>query len=240
LAEAPLAAEVWDALRSLAFEDGERVAVLAAVQQWKERATRDAELETARAVFEAARQELADTASRRRAEEARIEDLTAKIRRTEDRLASGQLHHEREILTAQGEVDRLRETLGRLELAWLETSALEERLTAAQPERRDALALVESEAAVRMAHAEQELRAAEAHLVVIDRTRRQAAQLVPAEARDRYKALYGRTGGRPFALAVAGECSYCHAAVPAAAVQQLRGHTGVPSCPRCGRLLLAG
>ncbi|HXT36506.1 MAG TPA: hypothetical protein VN837_13100 [Chloroflexota bacterium] len=240
MAEAPLAAEVWDALRSLAFEDGERVAVLAAVQQWKERATRDSELEAARAVFEAARQELAVTASRRRAEEARIEDLTAKIRRTEERLASGQLHHEREILTAQGEVDRLRETLGQLELTWLETSALEERLIATQPETRDALALVESEAAVRMANAERELRSAEAHLAAIDRTRRQAAQLVPAEARDRYKALYSRTGGRPFALAVAGECSNCHAAVPAAAVQQLRGHTGVPSCPRCGRLLLAG
>ncbi|HEY8283212.1 MAG TPA: hypothetical protein VIJ28_02370 [Chloroflexota bacterium] len=240
MAEAPLAANVWDALRSLAFEDGERVAVVAAVQHWKERASHDVELEAARAAFEATRQELAATAARRRAEEARIEDLTAKIRRTEERLASGQLHHEREITTAQGEVDRLRETVGQLEITWLETSALEERLTAAQPEARAALALIELEATARMANADRELRAVEAHLVAIDRTRRQSAQLVPADVRDRYQALYSRTGGRPFALAVAGECSHCHAAVPAAAVQQLRGHTGVPSCPRCGRLLLAG
>jgi len=240
VAEAQLGPEVWDALRSLAFEDGERVGVLAQVHQWKERATRDVELEAAKAVFETGRQELAAAASRRRAEEARIEDLTVKLRRTEERIASGQLHHEREITTAQNEVDRLGVTLSQLETAWLETSALEEQLGAAQPEARSALSLAESEAAARLAVAGQELRSVEARMTAIDRTRRQAAQLLPPDIRERYRALYNRTGGRPFALAVAGECSYCHAAVPAAAVQQLRGHTGVPSCPRCGRLLLAG
>ncbi|MGH2345624.1 MAG: zinc ribbon domain-containing protein [Chloroflexota bacterium] len=240
MAEAPLSTEVWDALRSLAFQDGERVAVLAALQESKARATSDTELEAAKARFDLSRRELAAVSTERRAEEARLEDLVLKIKRTEERLASGQLHHEREILAAQGELERLGEAQRRTEAAWLDTTAREESLTALQPEARAALALVESEAATRMAMAAEALRAVEQRMSGIEQARRHAAQLVPPDVRERYRALYNRTGGRPFALAVAGECSNCHASVPAAAVQQLRARTGVPNCVRCGRLLLAG
>jgi predicted nucleic acid-binding Zn-ribbon protein len=240
VAETPLSTEVWDALRSLAFQDGERVAVLAALQESKARATSDTELEAAKARFEQSRRELAAVSSERRAEEARLEDLAAKVKRTEERLATGQLHHEREILAVQAELERLRESQRQTEAAWLDTTSREESLTALQPELRAALALVESEAAARMAAAAEALRAVEQRMSTIEQARRQAAQLVPPDVRERYRALYNRTGGRPFALAVAGECSNCHASVPAAAVQQLRAHTGVPSCVRCGRLLLAG
>jgi predicted nucleic acid-binding Zn-ribbon protein len=122
----------------------------------------------------------------------------------------------------------------------METTSTEELLKAKLPEARAALELVESEAVGRLAEAKIALRAVEERMSTIDRARRQAAQLVPPDIQKRYVALYNRTGGRPFALAVAGECSNCHASVPAAAVQQLRAHTGVPSCQRCGRLLLAG
>ena len=240
MAETALSAEVWDALRSLAFADGERVAVLAAHQQWKDRATKDAELEKARATFEAAQSVLAATASQRRSQEGQLEDLAARSKRTEARLASGQLHHEREITAAQAEVDRLRQAQQQLEASWLETSSREERLSAELPEARAAFTLVEAEAAVRMAAAEHELRLVEERLATIDSARRKAAQLVPADVRERYRSLYNRSGGRPFALAVAGECNNCHTAVPAAAMQQLRLHTGVPNCPRCGKLLLPG
>jgi predicted nucleic acid-binding Zn-ribbon protein len=240
VAETPLSIEVWDALRSLAFQDGERVAVLAALQESKAHATSDVELEAAKASFEQSRRELAAVSAERRAEEARLEDLAAKIKRTEDRLASGQLHHERDILAVQTELERLRESQRQTEAAWLDTSAREESLTTLQPEARAALALVESEAAARMAVAAESLRAVEQRMNTIEQARRHAAQLVPPDVRERYRTLYNRTGGRPFALAVAGECSNCHAPVPAAAVQQLRARTGVPSCARCGRLLLAG
>ena len=240
MAETPLSLEVWDAVRTLAFQDGERVGVSAALQESKARAAADAELEAAKAAFDAARRALASASAERRAEEARLEDLAIKLKRTEERLASGQLHHEREILAAQAELVRLQEAQQLAEAAWMETTSREESLTAALPEARAALALVEAEAAGRMAAAGSELRAVEERMSGIERARRQAAQLVPPDIRERYRALYNRTGGRPFALAVAGECSYCHASVPAAAVQQLRGRTGVPSCVRCGRLLLAG
>jgi len=240
VAETPLSIEVWDALRSLAFQDGERVAVLAALQELKARATSDVELEAAKARFEQSRRELAAVSAERQAEEARLEDLAAKIKRTEDRLAAGQLHHEREILAVQAELGRLRESQRQTEAAWLDTTGREESLTALQPEARAALTLVESEAASRMVAAAEALRAVEQRMNTIEEARRHAAQLVPPDVRERYRTLYSRTGGRPFALAVAGECSNCHASVPAAAVQQLRARTGVPSCARCGRLLLAG
>ncbi len=240
MADAPLSPEVWDALRTLAFQDGERIAVVAALQESKTRAAADAELETAKSAFAAAQRDVASAAAERRAEEDRLEDLVAKLKRTEDRLASGQLHHEREILAAQAESIRLQTAQQETEAAWMATTNREEQLTAKLPEARAALALVESEAVGRMAEAKSALRAVEERMSGIDRARRQAAQLVPADIQKRYLALYNRTGGRPFALAVAGECSNCHTSVPAAAVQQLRAHTGVPSCQRCGRLLLAG
>jgi predicted nucleic acid-binding Zn-ribbon protein len=224
----------------LAFQDGERVAVAAALQESKARAAADAELEAAKAAFAATERELASVSAERRAEEARLEDLVARLKRTEERLASGQLHHEREILAAQAEFIRLQTAQQAAEAAWMDTTGREELLTARLPEARAALALVESEAVGRMAEAKSALGAVEARMAGIDRARRQAAQLVPPDIQKRYLALYNRTGGRPFALAVAGECSHCHASVPAAAVQQLRAHTGVPSCARCGRLLLAG
>jgi predicted nucleic acid-binding Zn-ribbon protein len=240
MAETPLSPEVWDAVRTLAFQDGERVAVAATLQAAKARAAADAELEAAKAVFAAAGRELASASAERRAQEARLEDLVAKLKRTEERLASGQLHHEREILAAQAELIRLQTDQQEAEAAWMDTTSREEQLAAKLPEARAALALVESEAVERMAEAKVALRAVEERMSGIDRARRQAAQLVPPDIQKRYLALYTRTGGRPFALAVAGECSNCHASVPAAAVQQLRAHTGVPSCQRCGRLLLAG
>ena len=85
MAETPLSLEVWDAVRTLAFQDGERVGVSAALQESKARAAADAELEAAKAVFEEARRELASTSAERLAEEARLEDLVAKLKRTEER-----------------------------------------------------------------------------------------------------------------------------------------------------------
>jgi uncharacterized protein len=240
MAETPLSPEVWDAIRALAFQDGERVAVVAALQDAKARASADAELEVAKSVLAAAQREAAAASAERRAEEARLEDLVEKLKRTEERLESGRLHHEREILAAQAELIRLQNAQQETEAAWMVTTGREEQLTAKLPEAHAAFALVESEAAGRMAEAKVALRAVEERMSSIDRARRQAAQLVPPEIQKRYLALYNRTGGRPFALAVAGECSNCRASVPAAAVQQLRAHTGVPSCQRCGRLLLAG
>ncbi len=169
-----------------------------------------------------------------------MEDLGLRIKRTEDLLASGVLHAEREMLAAQAELEKLQGALREAESAWMETSAQEEKLTAALAGERVALEAEEREAATRQAAVKRELAAAEERLAAIDHSRREAAQTIPAAIRDRYRALYARTGGRPFALAVAGECSHCHHSVPAAAVQMLRAHTGVPSCPSCGRLLLPG
>lgn len=229
---------VWDALRQLAYQDGDRAPVATSLTAAKARAAQDAGLEAAKARLEAARQAIARAASARRAKEAEIEDMNLRAKRTSDRLASGKLQGEREIQAAQTELERLRASISEAETAWIDVSGEEDEATRALPEAQAALQVEEREAAVRLGAARREVAAIEARLADIDRLRRESAQAIPAEIRDRYRALYSRTGGRPFALVNAGECSHCRRSVPAAAVQLLRTHTGVPSCPHCGHLLL--
>lgn len=239
MSQSPLSPEVWDALRQLSYEDGERVAVVSSLNHLRERAARDAQLESARARLDAAHAALAAAGAERRGHEADSQDLTLRVKRTEARLASGSLQSEREIAAAQTEIVRLREAIAAAEMGWLEASTREDAAKQALPEIAAAFALEERAAALRQAAMQREITAAEERLASIDRIRRDAAKLLPKEVFDRYRALYGRTGGRPFALASAGECSHCHRAVPAEAVQALRTHSSVPACPSCGRLLLA-
>jgi predicted nucleic acid-binding Zn-ribbon protein len=212
--------------------------VAAAVHAAKERAARDAGLTAAQSRLDAARQRLARATSARRAKEGEIEDLNLRVRRTSDRLASGKLQGEREVQAAQTEIARLQQHIGEAEAAWIEISAEEEEARQAMPEEEAALQVEERDALVRQAAAQREAATAEARLTEIDHLRREAVKVIPAEIRERYRALYPRTGGRPFATVDAGECSHCRRSVPAAAVQALRARTGVPQCPSCGRLLL--
>jgi predicted nucleic acid-binding Zn-ribbon protein len=236
--ESPLSSAVWDALRQLSYEDGERVAVVSSLNHLRERAARDAQLEEAKARLDAAHGAVATAGAERRAHEADSQDLTLRVKRTEARLASGALQSEREIAAAQTEIIRLREAISAAETGWLEASTREDAAKQALPEVAAAFELEDRAAALRLAAMQREIAAAEERLASIDRVRRDAAKLLPKEIFDRYRALYARTGGRPFALASAGECSHCHRAVPAEAMQALRARTGVPACPSCGRLLL--
>jgi predicted nucleic acid-binding Zn-ribbon protein len=237
--QSPLPAEVWDALRQLSYEDGERVAVVSSLNHLRERAAHDAQLDAAKARVDAANAALATAGAERRARETDIQDLTIRMEKTQARLASGSLQSEREIAAAQTEIARLREAISAAETDWLEASAREEAAKQGLPEIIAAFELEDRAAAVRLAAVQREIATAEERLAGIDRVRREAARLLPKEIFDRYRALYPRTNGRPFALAQAGECSHCHRAVPADAVQALRTRSGVPSCPSCGRLLLA-
>ncbi|MDB5058114.1 MAG: hypothetical protein JWO59_1586 [Chloroflexi bacterium] len=239
MADASLSAEVWDALRQLAYEDGERVAVRSALSHAKERATLDVRLGAARTRLSEAEQAVAHASTARRAIEDQIEDTNLRTKRTEARLASGRLQSEREVQAAQTELENLQATAIQNDEAWLLATSNEDTAKSAVPGLTAALASEERAAADRQAAAEREVADAERRLAAIDAVRRDAAQKLPPDIRDRYRALYPKTGGRPFAEAIAGECSNCHRSVPAASVQMIRAHTGVPSCPSCGRLLLA-
>jgi uncharacterized protein len=230
--------EAWDALHSLSFQDGDRVVVAAHLAQARERAVRDVALEAERARMRDLEDAARRAAAMRRAHEAKIEDLSGQLARTEARLASGKVSSEREVAASMSEIEQLRAAIAGAESAWLDATAREEEISAAVPAARAALKVVEEEAAARQAAAAAEASAAEVRLAEIDAARRAAAQAIPADVRERYRALFPRTGGRPFAVAVAGECSNCHRPLPASAVQMLRTHSGVPSCPSCGRLLL--
>ncbi len=236
--DAQLSASVWDALRQLAFEDGERVAVLAELARARDHAARDAVLEAERERFAAAERLVVETASARRALEATVEDTNLRIARTNARLASGRLQSEREVNAAQAELDGLQAGLATAEEAWLSTSAGEESARAALARAANALQREERASVPRQAAVAKDLVDVEQRLAKIDGVRRDAAAKLPADIRDRYRTLFPKTGGRPFAHAVAGECSNCHRSVPAAAVQMLRSGAGVPSCPTCARLLL--
>lgn len=238
MADSPLSPAVWDALRQLAHQDGERVAVATTLHGAREHAARDAGLEAAQARLETARRRLSDATLARRAREAEIEDLNLRARRTADRLASGKLQSDREIHAAQTELENIRASIAEAESSWIISAAEEDAAAQALPEVQAALQVEAGEAALRQAAAMRDVEAAEARLAAIDHLRREAVKAIPAEVRDRYRALYSRAAGRPFALVDAGECSHCHRSVPAAAVQMLRAHAGVPQCPHCGHLLL--
>jgi predicted nucleic acid-binding Zn-ribbon protein len=236
--DAQLSASIWDALRQLAFEDGERVAVTAEVARAREHAARDSLLEAARERYTAAELRSSRAASARRALEATVEDTNLRIARTNSRLASGRLQSEREVGAAQTELDALQVALAAAEESWLSASAEEETSRAAQGKASADLQREERASVPRQSAAAANLKEVENRLTTIDAVRRDAAAKLPADVRDRYRALFSKTGGRPFAHAVAGECSNCHRSVPAAAVQMLRSGTGVPSCPSCSRMLL--
>jgi len=238
MAETPLSAATWDALHRLAHLDGERAVVLSHLADARARAERDPLLEGAQAAAQAAREAAREALLLRRKHEAAIEELNAHITRTDGRLASGKLSSEREVAAALSELEQMRALLAQTEGEWLEATAQEEARNAAVPRAQEALARVEREAASRREVAHQEARDGEARLAEIDAARRAAVQLIPSQIRDRYRALFPRTGGRPFAAMVAGECGNCRHPLPAAAVQQVRIHSGVPQCPSCGQLLL--
>jgi predicted nucleic acid-binding Zn-ribbon protein len=174
----------------------------------------------------------------RREAELHAQDLTQRRRRTEQRLAGGLLTTEREIAATEGEIAQLQQALRTQEDALLALMIEEEEAAAAESAARQALAREEPPAARRMQEAADETTGAEARLKEIDNERRSAAQLIPSAVRERYRALYNPTGGHPFALAVAGECSHCHRPLPGTVVQMVRAHSGVAQCPACGRLLL--
>ena len=238
MAETALSAAAWDALHRLAHLDGERAVVLSHLAEARARVERDPLLEGAQAAAQEAREAVRGAQLVRRKHEAGIEDLNAQIMRTEGRLASGKLSSEREVAAALSELDQMRALLAQTESDWMEATGLEETRLAALPRAQQALARVEREAASRQEAARQEAREGEARVAEIDAARRAAVQVIPPEIRDRYRALFPRTGGRPFAVANAGECSNCHHPLPGSAMQQLRMHSGVPNCPSCGRLIL--
>lgn len=238
MANQALTPEARDALRRLAYLDGDRAVVQMHLAQARDRAARDRELEAERDQLRRAEEDARAALIARRGHEVTLQGLQAQVKRTEGRLASGQLTADREISAALSELDQLRAAIAETETAWLEATDEEERSTGALPAGRARLEYIEREAATRQATAAQEAATLEARLKEIDGERRGAAQRIPAEVRDRYRALFPRTGGRPFAFASVGECSHCHHTLPGEAVQALRVHSGVPSCPSCGRLLI--
>ena len=238
MADAVLPAALWDALRQLAYCDGERVSILSAVVHAKHLVEHDERLERARAVHVDADRKLGDLKARRRQIESTIEDAKARKLRAEDRLSSGKLQTEREIEAAQHEIATLESLITDAETTWLETSDAEESAQSAVAASLAALQSEEADAAVRRAKAQKDVQNAEERLAAVDASRREAARQLPPVLRDKYRQLYPSTGGHPFATARAGECSHCHRSVPGEAMQMLRMGTGVPSCPSCARLLL--
>ena len=229
---------MWEALRKLAYGDGERTAVVSAIAHAQHLVDHDERLERVKAQNAQAEQNLAGLQKRRREAEATVEDAKERKLRTEARLASGRLQGEREIEAAQHEIASLARAIADGENLWLETSDGEETAQATLKVSRAALRAEEVAAQARHAKALEDARDAESRLAAIDAARRDAAKVLPAAIRDRYRRLYPSTGGHPFATAVAGECSHCHRPVPGDAMQMLRLGTGVPSCPSCSRLLL--
>ncbi|HWE61912.1 MAG TPA: hypothetical protein VHB98_09380, partial [Chloroflexota bacterium] len=76
-----LTAEALDALRKLAYLDGDRAVVVVHLAQARERAARDTLLEAERARLRQAEEEAKRAVSTRRAHEATIQDLQAQVKR---------------------------------------------------------------------------------------------------------------------------------------------------------------
>ena len=238
MASTALSDAQWEALRRLSYEDGDRAGVTSHLAQARERASHDVALNAARERLAAADAAAKRAAAARRAQESTIEDLNLQMKRTEGRLASGKLSSEREVGAAMSEIEKLKVALGAAETAWLEASSEEDARIRAVPAAKANLGRVEPEGVARMAAAAEQAAGLETRLAEVDAARRAAAQSIPAEVRDRYRVLFQRMAGRPFAHVAAGQCSNCSHSLPAAAVQMTRSHSGVPNCPSCGKLLL--
>lgn len=227
-----------DALRRLFYLDGDRVSLARHLAETRELATRDAALEALVTAARAAGDSLTKVRSSRRELEALQQDLQSRLLRSEKRLNSGQLSTQREISAVEAEVVQLRAAVEDCEERLLGVLVGEEQQVEALRLAESARAAEEPRAASRRAMAAGEAVDLEVRLKQIDAERREAAQRLPPDVVERYRALFPRTGGRPFAMATAGECDNCRHMLPASAVQAIRMHTGVPNCPSCGRLLI--
>lgn len=139
---------------------------------------------------------------------------------------------------AEAEIVQIGAAIDETEEKLLVAMVAEERYAEQSRSAQAALARERPLAEHRMAVAAAEAVELEARVKQIDLDRREAAQRLPHDVVERYRTLFPRLGGRPFAVAAVGECGNCRRVLPAPVVQMLRTHTGVPVCPSCGHLLI--
>lgn len=186
--------------------------------------------------------------------QARVDDLTGRQHRLEERIAaaadrrhvieqrmrSGELSASRDLQAMDHEVHQLGARQSEFEDEELALLEEEEPLDAVLEEHRKTAAALDADrqrlqAAV--AAAEQELRA---ELVDEQALREAAAAALPAELNQRYESIRSRRDGVGVARLVGERCEGCHLSLPSVDVERIRNlpPDQFATCPQCDRILV--
>jgi predicted nucleic acid-binding Zn-ribbon protein len=164
-----------------------------------------------------------------------------RIKATEDRLMSGQVHNPKELEALQASLEALRRLRVGIEDSAVDALMKADELAALLTDQQSSLAQVEHS----WSTSQEELRQEEAKLkqnyVLLKRKRDSLAAALGPELLDRYEQMRKRKAGVAVAaLQQDSMCGACHVRVPTGIASNVRsaGETLV-LCPSCGRILFA-
>jgi len=193
------------------------------------------EIVRVRVTLEAGRQRLEELEKQQHTVEWEIEDLTAKLKATEENLFGGRIKNPKELTNLQREADELKARRTQLEDRALEVMDQAEATSKNITELTDELSRLEAEWRNQQEKLSTELAELKAaHAKLSDERQRLAAGIVPGTI-EVYEQLRLRRG-TAVARVEQGTCRGCQITLPTTELQQVRGG-GLVRCGSCGRIL---
>ncbi len=174
-----------------------------------------------------------------RAAEAQVQEVQDKLRRTEQRLYSGQVHNPKELQDLQREAEALQRRLSTLETQALELLLAAEEAEESLKQQEAALVQAKERRAAQEAQWRAEQQRLEAEVQRLVAQREALAAQLPAEVLAQYERLRQRKHGLAVSLVQEQACSACGAMLSSALLQAARDPSHLTFCAQCGRILVA-
>lgn len=193
------------------------------------------EIARVRAKLETGQQRLEELEQQQHAVEWEVDDLTAKLKATEEQLFGGKIRNPKELTNLQREADELKTRRTQLEDRELELMDQAEATTkniTTLTDERSRLEVEWNDYQEKLSAELAELKAA--HAKLSDERQRLVAGIVPATI-EVYEQLRLRRG-TAVARVEQGTCRGCQITLPTTELQQVRGG-GLVRCGSCGRIL---
>ncbi|MDQ3248201.1 MAG: C4-type zinc ribbon domain-containing protein [Chloroflexota bacterium] len=199
------------------------------------------ELQAARQSVAAIEAELQHCHAQQKDAELKAQSLTERMKATEQRLTSGEIHNSKELAALQASLEALQRQHATVESGGVEALLQAEELTNQLAGTRAGLKAVESQwTTAQSTLLDEETKLKRAYLQ-LKKQRELSAAGLDAAVLSRYETLRQRKGGIAVAQVQNTICGACHVQVPTGIVSAARNHTtDVVVCPSCGRILYAG
>ncbi len=199
------------------------------------------ELQAARQGVAAIEAELQHCHTQQKDAELKAQSLTERMKATEQRLTSGEIHNSKELAALQASLEALQRQHATVESGGVEALLQAEELTNQLDGVRAGLKAVESQwTTAQSTLLDEETKLKRAYLQ-LKKQRELSAAGLDAAVLSRYETLRQRKGGIAVAQVQNTICGACHVQVPTGIVSAARNHTtDVVVCPSCGRILYAG